>query len=298
MSSGNAIDFPWLRRIELTFSGLRGGNGKKLVSTGKQGSLRITARIQKSIIGVASPAQIMIYNLDKDTRDSFVRSKTTLLIEAGWDHGPLTKLTKCYEGELLSAESHRHGPDIVTVINSIPGCKALSEANIRKTWPAGEKVRKIVEELAKMLPNVTVDTTRMIGIDQVVGDGGWSYSGLIKDTLEALGKEFSFSSSVIDQVFQAVGDKVVLEKVTTIEDPYLIDVNPMLATPLQVVSGISWKCTFNPAVMPGEWVKINSTLSKHNGTYRVNIVNHDLDCFSKHSFITTGGARTIEGGKK
>lgn len=299
MTDESGIDFPWLRRIRVEFSGLHGGREKALVSTGKQDSLRISVKVQKPMVGI-STAHIMLHNLDRDTRRSFVRNDTMVRVFAGWDHGPTPGLNQCFYGELLAVESRRSGPDIVTTIKSIPGARGMAEANVRKTWRPNTAVKDIVKELAGMIAKVTVDPSRIVGIRHKVGESGWTWSGSAKDALEAAGKEFGFSQAIIDQVFQAIDDQESLGKPVEVKDPYLIDVNPVLATPLQTKRGVSWRCTFNPAIAPGQDINLTSQLaSDHddfapgyqvNGRYTVNMVNHDLDCFTKHSFITTGMA--------
>ena len=91
------IDFPWLRRIKVTFEGLSGGGNAVYESDGTQETARIIARVEKTIQGIPNATNLMLYNLSENTRGSFLRGETKVKIEAGWDKGPISGTLRFWE---------------------------------------------------------------------------------------------------------------------------------------------------------------------------------------------------------
>lgn len=287
MTANAGIAWPWLRRIELNFE----GPAKRFVSTGKQDNARLTVRIQKSIQGMAA-ANIMIYNLDEDSRSMFQRDATKVEIRAGWETGVGPEPAQCFTGSLFTAMHTRAGPDIVTAIQAMSMIEDVARVEKRETWNAGWPVRDIVLVLANDLAKrgtIVVDPNRIVGINHVVGKKGWSHAGPAREALDHLGCEFAFSWTIIDGRFQALHDASSYGGTTTVEEPYVIDVNPVLTGPLQIATGLKVRCAFAPDLNPGRNITVQSRLSKFSGRpYRINSVVHALDCFANdfHSDVT------------
>lgn len=290
----DALDFPWLRRIQVQFEKLRGGNTLTLESTGKPDALRITVHIQKLMNGVPTATQITIYNLSEDTRASFVNNETIVTIRAGWDFGPKAGMNVCFVGQLLQSVSLRSGAEIITTIHCLSGATSMAESIFCDHYPAGMPVSSIVKALAQTFPKVHVDSARIIGIEGNLDSGGWSYCGCTKNALDELKKQFGFSWSIVDQNFSAIGDRTredQLNPLAYLADPYLIAVNPILNTVAQIDVGISFSCTFNSGILPLFPVNIKSVLSpKYNGKWIVSQITHKLDCYTATSFQTEGVA--------
>lgn len=285
-ASAAGITWPWLRRIEVEFTGLLSSGSKTFVSTGKPDGLRITARIHKNIQGIPAATNLMLYNLSEDTRGAFQRDTTKVLIRAGWDEGPRKGLEQCFYGSLLTATHNRAGTDIITTIQAISLLDDLARQDFFQSYVPHFPVKSIIDDAANRLE------VKGITIDGLEGKEtrylGWAHAGTVKGALDKLSREFSFSWTIIDGYFQAVGDDVSLGNKGAFQDPYLIDVNPILSGPLQIAIGIKVRSTFDANVTPGYDVSVNSKISpKLNGDgYRVNAVVHNLDCYSKSSFIS------------
>lgn len=285
------IDFPWLRRIKVTFEGLSGGGNAVYESDGTQETARIIARVEKTIQGIPNATNLMLYNLSENTRGSFLRGETKVKIEAGWDKGPRAELKQCFKGSLVTAFSQRAGSDIVTSINAISAIDDLNLNTINERWEAGFPVRGIVVYLANELkPGVNVDGGKIKYITGKVGDGGWQHCGTVRTALEALSKEFGFSWNIVDQNFQACKDLKSFGGDTKIKSPYLIDLNPVFSGQgmEQLVKGLRVRCTFDATVNPLFNISVESTVEKrfNSGTYIVQGVVHNLDCWNASSFIT------------
>lgn len=289
------IDFPWLRRIKVTFEGVSGGGDSAYECDGTQEKLRIIARIEKTIQSLPAATNIMIFNLSENSRKSFVWNRTKVRIEAGWQEGKRAGLHQCFYGTFASAVSQRAGADIVTSITAISAIDTLSSLPCNDVWGPGTPVKTIVERLASRL-GVTVDPARIKGLDQMkVGKGGWTHSDVIRTAFERLSAEFGFSWTIADDTFQAVKDKKSLGGNTVIESPYLIDINPTMYGPGTevTINGLKIRCTFNSTIMPGFDVQVKSKIEPryNEGKYLVLSVVHNLDCFNANSFITEINAR-------
>lgn len=289
----DSIGFPWLRRIRLSFSGMSGGRTSTMEATGKITDYHITATIHKEIMGLPPSTEIIIRNLSPDTRKAFVKNETKVRIEAGWDFGPFAGLRECFVGELLSSESYRRGPTIETKIAAMSGLNGLSKAHAEKTYPS-IPVRNVIFDLASKIEGVTYDASLVKGIKGKIGERGWSCCEDVKDALTKLAREFSFSWTIIDGKFHAIGDKEAFGVTATLEDPYLINVNPMLSGPQRVVTGVKFSSTYTPGVKPMYYTRIKSTVDNSNdGEYRVNVARHFLDCYADNGFQTHGMAHIL-----
>lgn len=288
------LDFPWLRRIRVEISGLRNGGSREYESNGTLRNLRIAATIQKSI-GLSEPAQIQITNLSADTRANLQRQKTKIRVSAGWDQGNRAGMCECFYGDLQNSMTSKtkDGKDLVTTIFALSGIDALAKESEYKTYK-GESVVAVVKELARKLENVSVDDKDIQGIEGRIPDDGWSAVGTVRQSLDSLGRQYGFAWSIIDNRFMACSDRHEFGRITQVRSPYLIDINPIFNTPLEYETGITWRCTFEPDLLPFNGVNIQSSISdmakEYSGVYRVHKVVHSLDCYASNSFQTSGMA--------
>lgn len=285
------IDFPWLRRIRVTFEGMTGNARDVYESDGTHENARIIARISKTLQSLPAATTLMLYNLSPETRRSLQKGSIKVKIDAGWDQGPFKGLRQCFYGSLLTSYSIRAGADIVTSITAMSMAEDIAKAWHNYTWGAKTPVMTIVEDLVAKLENVKIDRARIKGLEgKYVGDGGWSHSDSVRSALERLSREFGFSWTITDGCFQAVKDLKSFGGNEVIEDQYLIDVNPILSGNgiSQTVQGLKIRCTFRATVNPAFDLRVNSKISPeyNSGTYYALSIAHELDCFNANSFIT------------
>lgn len=278
---------PWLRRIVLTLGPLeewRGAGAGQIIrieSDGTPKNLKMTASVQRTIMGMPQPSTISIYNLARDTRDAIRGGLTKLTLEAGWGN---MEMHKVFQGSVLSAVHERSGADIVTRISALPGYGALIKGVSSRTFPEGLPVRDVVRELAKDLPGLTVAGTGIEGIPGAIHKGGWSFAGSTKDGLTQLANEYGFSWHVENGEFKAVGDKAAFGGFAKLNgnDGGLISVVPTLTGPMQVQTGVKVKAIYIPGITAGSSIQVESGVSpKLNGTYRVSKVSISLDTHSE-----------------
>lgn len=273
---------PWLRRLVVTLGPLeewRGasGQGIEIKSDGTLQTLRIAATVQKTIMAQPMPSQISVYNLSEETRNALKRSLTKITLQAGWEN---TELRTVFQGSVLNAFSERNGPDIVTKIIALPGYGALVRGVSSAAFGPGAPAITAVTKLAQDLPGVNVSAANMYGITSNLGPQGWAFAGATKDGLTRLAEEHSFSWSIQDGNFVALGDTVALPSRVNLngENGGLINVAPLLNGPLQMQIGVKIRALYIPGTAPGSAVQVTSQINKGlSGIYRIHTSSVSLD---------------------
>ena len=277
---------PWLRRMVVTLGpmeewrGLKSGEVLQFTSDGTPKGLKVTATVQKTIMGMPQPSTVTVFNLARDTRGAIRAGLTKITLEVGWKN---TELHKLFQGSVLSAVSERSGADIATKISALPGYGSLVRGVSSKTFAEGTPVRDVVKELAKDLPGMTVSDGGLEGIQGNLHKGGFSFAGSTKDAMTRLATEYGFSWHAEDGEFRAVGDKAVFGGSVDLngKNGGLISVTPVLTGPMQIQTGVKIKALYVPGITAGSSVRVNSDVSpKLNGSYRVHTVNISVDAYS------------------
>jgi hypothetical protein len=279
---------PWIRRLLVTigpigeWSNATNGAGDiiQILSDGTQNTLRITATINKTIMGIPSPSTICLYNLSRATRTALQTTLSKLTLSAGWNN---TALSKEFQGSILACYTERQGPDLITTIIALQGVGPLIKSTVSKTYIEGAKIKDIVKDIAGSISGISLSESNIKGIDGVIGSGGWSFSGSAKDALTALASEYGFSWTVDDGCFYFLGDAAKFSGIVVLDGDNggLMNVSPILSGPLQMQTGVNIKAVFVPGVLPGSTVRIKSNvMSKLNGDYRVHTQTISLDCYS------------------
>lgn len=299
MSATN-IDFPWKRRMRLEISGLQSGNSessktsRKYECDGTQNKLRIVATVSKQM-GLADPTQIMLWNLNANTRMGFQRKETKLRLFAGWDSGPLKGLYQVFYGELLNSQTRRENADLVTTLFALSIADQMPTAVISKTWIAGTAISEIVRYLGEILCGTTGNLSIIKDIPGTVGYSGLALFGSAREQLTFLSKEYGFNWTINDNVFIACGGNTLLDNVRDVN--YLINVSPIMVSSEQETQGISWTSLFDPHIQILQGARIKSSIAdtqkRYGGKYRVNALVHSLDCYSQ--YVTQGTAFFLPG---
>ena len=114
--------------------------------------------------------------------------------------------------------------------------------------------------------------------DVLLGSQGYSYTGLASDLLDKLSRVHGFSWWINDGRFYALDDnKTTSEGNVAISsnNGFLMRAEPMLTTPWQKQMGTTIESLFNPYIIPGGSVlldtKINPSL---NGYHKVHELDH------------------------
>lgn len=276
---------PLNRQVEIKIGPLtewEGGGDEsaavRVYGDGTNNNLRIRFTIVKHIVSTTTPTTISIYNLGPGIRAALQNSQAQVIIKAGWAN---VGLLSVFKGSLLASISRRDGADVITDLLCTAAMGAISRTILSKAFGPTHQLSKMLIDIAKTFPNVDVDP-KLIDVKNVfLGNQGYSYAGSVSDLLDKLSRVHGFSWWINDGRFYALDDNKTISEgnvVISANNGFLMRAEPILTTPFQVQSGTSIESLFNPYIMPGSSVvldtKINPSL---NGTYKVHEMTHEGD---------------------
>lgn len=273
---------PLNRRVEIKIGPLTewegGGNESsaiRIYGDGTNNNLRVQFSIAKHIISTTTPTIISVYNLGPGIRGALQNSHAQIVINAGWAN---TGLLSVFKGSLMAAVSHRDGADIVTDMFCMVGVGALARTTISEAFGPKYELSKMLMDIAKTLPNIYVDS-KLINVKNVfLGSQGYSYAGSASDLLDKLSRVHGFSWWINDGRFYALDDNRTINEgniVISANNGFLMRAEPMLTTPWQKQSGTTIESLFNPNIIPGSSVVLDTKINPQlNGTFKVHSMEH------------------------
>lgn len=282
------MNHPFIRNIEVLIGPLPEwqGGGKKekairILADGSNETLRIKFSIRAHIISTASPTIVTIYNLGPGIRNSLQQAGAQIIIRAGWGN---TGMLNVFQGSILSAVHMREGADIVTILSSLSGGGGLNRAIVSHSVKGGATLSSIVKSVASKIPGVTV-SSKLIQVPNVkIGNQGLSLSGSASDVLNKLARVYGFNWWIDKGVFKALSDlKGLAGSIVNVSSAngFLIRAEPILASPMQIQSGVAIVSLFNPLIEAGGVIKLDSKLNpKLSGSYLVHSLSHSGDSHS------------------
>lgn len=282
-----AVTAPRLRKLKLTLGPLEewrgpGSQGEiiEVLADGATKTFKITASVNKTVMGVPNPSTITIFNLRDGTRSAIQKSLTKVVLEAGWEN---TTMHRVLQGSVLSAVSERSGADIVTKIAVLPGFGGMLRGTSSKTFSQGTPIKDVVKALTRDMPGINSIDSLVRGVNGTIGPGGWSFAGSTKDGLTQLANEYGFSWTIDDGALRALGDKTSFENMVILngENGGLMGITPVMQGPMQIQTGVKIKALYVPNVQAGGMVRVKSTVTpKLSGDYKVHTMNISLDTHS------------------
>lgn len=287
---------PWIRRVKLLI-----GAFFNLESTGDAESLRIRFTVHKHGMGTSTPTTIEIFNLEPKSRSTLTKDLLVIL-QAGWTTD--LDLPIIFSGLLQAAYSRREGPDIITTLLCLDVGTALSRTYVPPppvkggTYETGieaapgELLSDVVRNLASEFPITAVRSVKVeLDDNLVIGSGGYSFYGLIMDSLDELARTYGFGWTVIDGNFIATMDGKPLKGAVTKVDSangFLIRVEPVFSNIFQDQSGVIIQTVLNPNILPETVVELTSVVNPElSGDYLVTTVVHSGDTHSSQWMTTS-----------
>lgn len=250
----------------------RKGRAVSIVSNGNIGTMRVQASISKSRIPMENTADIIIYNLQRDTISLLNKNGLHIQVLAGYEIGNMELL---FSGAVVHTNTNRQGPDFVTRIKCIAGGYSLMKEATSVSYTNGTSLKKIVTELAHKIPDVTVDPTK-INVKGAIGYAGFSYVGNVKGALDSLGYQYGFSWDIDNGMFIVAMDDEKPRKGVVL-DGYngLRQVSPQLYGPYFIQVGLDIESDYVQGVRPGYSVTANTSFKKY-GSYMIHTVSYNL----------------------
>lgn len=270
-----SIDF--LRRCELVIGPLadwQGGSGVgdaiRIVADGTNDRLRVAFSATKTLTGDPNKCEVMIYNLGPSLRQAMRGELLRVQVLAGYETGEPALVAY---GALQESVSTRSGADIITKLVVLDGYGGMVRGVYSRSWAGSAPVARVVEDIAKTMPGVTVGRVTVPG--QLAARGS-ALVGSSTAQLNRLADQFGFSWSVQDGVFQAVPDNATSGTVW----PFDADVNLLSVTPKLdgTSSGVEIAARFTPGVKPGDIVRVRSRVAPDlSGDYKASSVALSFD---------------------
>lgn len=235
--------------------------------------LTCQANIVRSILTSNVSATIQIYGLSKDTRNfiyqppyrTYGEKAKYITFEAGY--GDENSLYMLFKGVILQAFSYKQGgnADVITEIQaqSLDLLTAQSSIQIK----AGTPYKDIIKTLAMDLKDCSLNCL-----------GG--ISGELKT-------DTTYDGNTLEQIKKVSGGNAFIDngQLNVLLDNECIDVpvpiinadNSLLQTPVRNSANLSIKILFEPGLIVGQLLEINSTIEDdYNGQHKVLGITHDL----------------------
>lgn len=258
--------------------------------------LKVEFSISKSVSSQQNSAEITIYNLAEGNRNALGKELDDIELEAGYM--PPTggsNVGRLFKGQIRDVKHERRGADIASILSCGDGDRAMRDAFINKTFPAGTPVEDVMEEIYKQF--------EAQGIDR----GEWKFPegmkefkrpytlcGTCKNEANIIGRGKGFYWSLQNETMEIIPTDGYIGGIVVLSPQSgLVDV------PTITDNGVKFKALLNPAIMPNRRVRIISDtldMNGENGDYRVSEVTFSGDN-RQGKFNVSGTGEAIQGGK-
>ena len=289
------------------------------VKVGKSGNeqlfditdLRIGFKVSKNLNTTSNSAVISIYNLSGDTRNKLKEIFDTIILEAGYFQGEGLKLL--FTGNITESFTKRNGPDLITVIQSGDGLKAIIETKFNKGYAAGTSAYDILDDILKTFGLPEKITNRLKAIARKKGKkfaNAFSSSGSAKSAIDKIIKKLDLEWSIQNGAvkileLESVDDSPITPNIILNPDTGLIglptriqDLKKRQDTKKKIVPGSEikdikkkgWKLEtlLYPEIEPGGRIKVFEETSGIDGVFRIEEIEQIGDTYGTqwNSFIT------------
>ena len=285
----------WLRKVRVTIPGGFIINPSDKVA---KHELKVWFNIEKSISGSTNTAEIKIWNLNEDHRNSIGKEYDDLRLEAGYqppEGGGNVGIL--FQGQIRDVAHQREGSDIITTLDCADGDRASRKATISKTYPRNTSVETVVEGIFNEFQRYGIKKGEWKfpdDIEEKKFKRPYSLCGSCLRELNILGQGKGFYWSLQNETLEiAPGDGHL---------PGVVLISPetgMIDTPTLTDNGVKVSTLLNPEIRPNRTVQIESQTLEMNGEggmYRVSKANYSGDNRSG-SFEVAIHGEAIKGGK-
>ena len=162
--------------------------------------LEITATISKSRNQSTNSLDLIIHNLNEDTRSLLEKDGTMILLKAGYEsiHKEHSNLPTLFVGQVQSVEVTKTGTNITTAIKAGDGSEMLKNQRISYQAKPNTPVKEVIKDLALGFDNVVEGHLALEDIEGEIFPTGYSAFGLLKDILDEVCKSRKLRFSIED----------------------------------------------------------------------------------------------------
>lgn len=257
--------------------------------------LRISFNVIKMPGGVATSAEIMIYNLDSNHRQLIEEDGIDISLEAGYEDDGIALV---FKGNTNNIAHEYIKPDWITKIFAYNSAFALYNSTINKTLPPKLSADQLADELIKKMEGISKGLTTGLFKETNNNESilyrslkGKSWSENVKTLWDKLSKNFEFEYAVDNNIIDIVpkyepGADVIPILINQTSHPQ------MIGYPERSDKGVNVKTYLYPSAKIFRRFQIESTSEKVNfgnlffrkvppikneGIYRIDRLEHSGD---------------------
>ena len=266
--------------VTLTDGTVLNDDGSTTSSALDVSTLRVTGTISDYLNSTNNPAEITIYNLNRNTERLILSQGDKIYIEAGYQAPEL--YGAIFSGKIYQAKRGKANvTDYTLTLRALGNYDILSQGIVATTIRRGTNYRELLEQVAK-----SSDPPLEIGeIPEGWGEGtqlsrGMSIVGKTKDIM----KNVAESTNSVLRIEDGKINVVQLESTPT-EAFELNYKTGLVGQPVQTKEGVSFQCLLNPKIKNNSWVHINN--------YAINEADIDVGNMAIASLDVDGLYRVI-----
>ena len=221
--------------------------------------------INKAIYANVCTGSITVYNLSESTRNSIVKNivqtdisrMRTVQLYAGYEGQELPSI---FKGTISHCYSRRQGVDFLTVIEVNSGSDLLANSYVSMAISSGTTYK---DYIAEMCGKINGSARKIVG----------NFEGVFKRATQVLGAPEKLLKDFTDGNFFIDGDNILVLKDDEAIAGILNEINSdtgLLGSPQREENFLLFDIIFEPRLLMGQWVKLNSsTIGFFKGTYKV-----------------------------
>ncbi len=229
--------------------------------------------VSRNTLASANRGHFQIYNLKPDNRlkvyhDRYdTQTYRQIVLQAGYeDESPLPTI---FRGNIIQASSYRAGTNWITEIEAFDGGFGIINGQVSQTVPAGWDLPQIIKSVLGGLPNVTVgavgDLDQQNARGLTVMGNSWEIANRIAAGQDATAFVDNEQANLLkkDEYIAGVGGIEIITSDTG-----------LLQTPRRYDARIDVEIIFEPRLVVGQIVQLQSLEQIYNARYQVIGIAH------------------------
>lgn len=236
----------------------------------KINKLRIAFEVHKTINEKPNPANLRIWNLNRDHINQLLSGEYKE-IKLSVGYGVLSEI---YKGDITKVKILRDGADFIMEIESGDGFEDYSKSRTNTTIKAGATDKEIVKQLSKTMSKTKLGASEFPNKRALTR--GKVLHGDTRDYISRVAKNNNADWSIQNgELVFLPRDKVLDEQAVVLSQE-----SGLISSPEQTDDGLELKCLLNPLIKIGGLVNVKSMQEYFDGEYKIVNLVHSGDAMS------------------
>lgn len=263
----------FLRKAIVVFEGSESGFQVNRYNVADQ-DIRVEFQVEKSISSSQNKAEVRIWNLTENRRNSIGKELDNMRIEAGYIPAEgESNVGIIFSGQIRDVEHIMEGSDVITIVKSGDGDKAFKNSVISKTFPKGSSVKDVTEGIYEEFKKQGVKKGEWQFPDGLENfKRPYSICGACSREMNVLGKGKKFYWSIQNGTMEVIPSNGYLPGVVLLNKD-----SGLIGRPTITDNGVKATALINPEIRPNRTVKIESEtldVNGEDGIYRISKVRY------------------------